>query len=63
MFPIGTLKKSQVKEIAKKFDLHEIAKKRESTGICFIGQRNFKKFINEVLIKKKKSKSRNYTFN
>jgi tRNA-specific 2-thiouridylase len=48
MFPLGNLTKSQVKRIANETGMDYIAKKKESTGICFIGSRNFKKFIAEV---------------
>lgn len=48
LFPIGNLKKTEVREIAKKYDL--ITKdKKDSTGICFIGERNFKKFLSNYL--------------
>ena len=48
LFPIGDLKKTEVREIAKKYDL--ITKdKKDSTGICFIGERNFKKFLSNYL--------------
>lgn len=48
MFPLGELTKSEVKQIASKNELEKIAKKPESMGICFIGSRNFQKFIKEV---------------
>ena len=48
LFPLGDLDKSEVREIAKKYDL--ITKdKKDSTGICFIGERNFKKFLSNYL--------------
>lgn len=50
MFPLGDLQKSQVKEIARKAGLDFIANKRESTGICFVGKRNFQEFISEVIL-------------
>lgn len=49
MFPVGTLNKHQVKEIADEIGLHRIAKKKESIGICFIGSRTFQKFINDYI--------------
>lgn len=48
MFPLGELDKSEVREIAKKHDL-ATATKKDSTGICFIGERNFKEFLSEYL--------------
>ncbi|XP_063220327.1 mitochondrial tRNA-specific 2-thiouridylase 1 isoform X2 [Bacillus rossius redtenbacheri] len=49
MFPLGNLLKREVKSIAKKYGLDQIAEKKESTGICFIGLRNFKDFISEYV--------------
>ncbi|QHE53089.1 tRNA 2-thiouridine(34) synthase MnmA [Pontibacillus sp. HMF3514] len=48
MFPLGHLDKSRVREIAKENDL-ATATKKDSTGICFIGERNFKEFLSEYL--------------
>lgn len=48
MFPIGHLPKSKVREIAEKHGL-ATAKKKDSTGICFIGERNFKQFLSQYL--------------
>ncbi len=48
MFPLGHLDKSRVREIAKEHDL-ATATKKDSTGICFIGERNFKEFLSEYL--------------
>jgi len=44
LFPIGHLPKPQVREIAEAADL-PTAKKKDSTGICFIGERDFKEFL------------------
>lgn len=49
MFPIGNLMKYEVKQIATEIGLNEIAQKKESMGICFIGKRNFKEFISEYI--------------
>ena len=48
LFPIGDLHKPTVRQIAKKmgFKNHE---KKDSTGICFIGERKFKTFLNDFL--------------
>jgi len=48
LFPVGDMQKSEVREIALKYDLIT-AKKKDSTGICFIGERNFKKFLENYL--------------
>lgn len=48
MFPLDNLLKSEVKEIARKCGLTRLANKKESTGICFVGNRDFKQFIKEV---------------
>lgn len=44
LFPIGSIEKPVVRQIAEKFDLVTFDKK-DSTGICFIGERNFKQFL------------------
>lgn len=48
LFPVGELNKTEVREIAKTLGLVTHAKK-DSTGICFIGERKFKQFLNEYL--------------
>lgn len=48
MFPIGHLTKPEVREIAKKAGL-STATKKDSTGVCFIGERNFREFLNNYL--------------
>ena len=46
LFPIGHLKKPQVREIAELKKL-VVAKKKDSTGICFVGQKGYDQFIRE----------------
>ncbi|GEL13041.1 tRNA (5-methylaminomethyl-2-thiouridylate)-methyltransferase [Lapidilactobacillus concavus DSM 17758] len=48
MFPIGGMRKPEVRAIAAKAGL-VTARKKDSTGICFIGERDFKKFLKEFL--------------
>jgi tRNA-specific 2-thiouridylase len=48
LFPIGHLPKPKVRELAMKFDLATSTKK-DSTGICFIGERNFKDFLSQYI--------------
>ncbi|SFJ09393.1 tRNA-specific 2-thiouridylase [Paenibacillus sp. UNC496MF] len=48
MFPIGHLPKPEVRRIAAEFGL-ATAKKKDSTGVCFIGERNFKQFLSGYL--------------
>ena len=48
LFPIGNMQKSEVRRIAEEYHLIT-AKKKDSTGICFIGERNFKNFLKNYL--------------
>ena len=48
LFPLGDLQKSEVRKIAAENGL-STAKKKDSTGICFIGERNFRKFLSSYL--------------
>ncbi len=48
LFPIGDLEKPEVRKIAEEYDLIT-AEKKDSTGICFIGERNFTKFLENYL--------------
>ena len=48
IFPLGELTKPEVRKIALEYDL-VTARKKDSTGICFIGERNFTKFLENYL--------------
>ena len=48
LFPLGDIEKTEVRRIAKENDLIT-AEKKDSTGICFIGERNFRKFLENYL--------------
>ncbi len=48
LFPVGELEKPKVREIAEKYQL-ATAKKKDSTGICFIGERKFRDFLQTYL--------------
>ncbi len=48
IFPIGDLVKGEVRQIALEQGFSN-AKKKDSTGVCFIGERNFKKFLMQYL--------------
>src|SRR5699024_327902 len=49
LFPVGNLEKTEVRQIAKDLNLIT-AEKKDSTGICFIGERNFAKFLSSYLV-------------
>ena len=51
LFPLGDIQKDEVRKIAKKAKLH-VADKKDSQGICFIGQVTLQEFLNEYLEKK-----------
>lgn len=48
VFPLGNLKKQEVREIAKKNQLPN-SEKKDSSGVCFIGERNFRKFLSRYI--------------
>jgi tRNA-specific 2-thiouridylase len=48
VFPLGEYTKTEVREIAKNAGIH-VNSKKDSTGMCFIGKRNFKDFIGDYI--------------
>jgi tRNA-specific 2-thiouridylase len=48
VFPVGELPKTEVRAIAARIGL-PVAAKKDSTGICFIGERPFREFLNRYL--------------
>ena len=51
LFPIGELEKPEVRKIAIDYNIN-VAKKKDSTGVCFIGERNFKEFLKNYILAK-----------
>ena len=48
LFPLGDIDKTEVRRLAHELDL-VIADKKDSTGICFIGERNFREFLKNYI--------------
>ncbi len=48
LFPVGDLTKEEVRKIAKELNLN-VATKKDSTGICFIGERHYQEFLKNYL--------------
>ena len=49
LFPLGDISKPEVREIAHKLNLTSVMDKKDSTGVCFIGERNFKEFLKNYI--------------
>ena len=52
IFPLSDISKEEVREIALKLGLN-VANKKDSTGICFIGERHFREFLSNYIPMKK----------
>ena len=48
LFPLADIDKTEVRRIANELNLN-VANKKDSTGICFIGERNFKEFLQNYI--------------
>ena len=48
IFPVGGMTKAEVRDYARRKGL-PVSEKKDSTGVCFIGERNFKQFLQEFL--------------
>jgi len=49
LFPLGDIAKEEVRRIAHELNLTSVMDKKDSTGICFIGERNFKEFLKNYI--------------
>ncbi|MCR5308521.1 MAG: tRNA 2-thiouridine(34) synthase MnmA [Bacilli bacterium] len=49
LFPLGDIDKTKVREIAHSLNLESVMDKKDSTGVCFIGERNFKEFLKNYI--------------
>ena len=49
LFPLGEMHKEMVKKMAGAAGLEWVAQKRESMGICFVGKRDFKEFLDQYV--------------
>lgn len=48
VFPVGDISKQEVRKLAEEIKL-PVSRKKDSTGVCFIGERNFKSFLQNYL--------------
>ena len=49
LFPLGDIDKSEVRRIAHELGLESVMDKKDSTGVCFIGERNFREFLKNYI--------------
>ena len=53
LFPLGDIDKKEVRKIAHDLNLDSVMDKKDSTGVCFIGERHFKEFLKNYIPMKK----------
>lgn len=49
LFPLGDITKPEVRKIAHELGLESVMDKKDSTGVCFIGERNFREFLKNYI--------------
>ena len=49
LFPLGDIDKTEVRKIAHELELESVMDKKDSTGVCFIGERNFREFLKNYI--------------
>ena len=49
LFPLGDIDKAEVRKIAHELGLESVMDKKDSTGVCFIGERNFREFLKNYI--------------
>ena len=49
LFPLGDIDKPEVRRIAHELNLQSVMDKKDSTGVCFIGERNFREFLKNYI--------------
>ena len=49
LFPLGDIDKTEVRKIAHELNLSSVMDKKDSTGVCFIGERNFREFLKNYI--------------
>lgn len=49
LFPLGDIDKPEVRRLAHELDLSSVMDKKDSTGVCFIGERNFREFLKNYI--------------
>lgn len=49
LFPLGDIDKTEVRRIAHELELESVMDKKDSTGVCFIGERNFREFLKNYI--------------
>lgn len=49
LFPLGDIDKNDVRKLARELCLDSVKDKKDSTGVCFIGERNFKQFLQNYI--------------